>query len=82
MLQGLNGYIVVENDGKLLICKKEDEQKIITELIQLKPFQHTPGRRHDSFPDIKRTPLKYLDYGEFMKWVNEKIEEWVLPSLL
>ena len=28
VLQGLNGYIVVENDGKLLICKKEDEQKI------------------------------------------------------
>jgi mannose-1-phosphate guanylyltransferase len=28
VLQGLQGYIVVENDGILLICKKEDEQKI------------------------------------------------------
>jgi len=28
VLQGLEGYIVVESDGNLLICKKEDEQKI------------------------------------------------------
>ena len=28
VLQGLNGYIVVENEETLLVCKKEDEQKI------------------------------------------------------
>ncbi len=28
VMQGLQGYIVVENDGTLLICKKEDEQQI------------------------------------------------------
>lgn len=28
ILQGLSGYIVVESDGILLICKKEDEQQI------------------------------------------------------
>ena len=28
VLQGLNGYIVVENDDILLVCKKEDEQQI------------------------------------------------------
>jgi len=28
VLHGLNGYIVVESDNILLICKKEDEQKI------------------------------------------------------
>lgn len=28
ILQGLNGYIVVESDGILLVCKKEDEQQI------------------------------------------------------
>ncbi|MEE2700207.1 MAG: mannose-1-phosphate guanylyltransferase [Bacteroidota bacterium] len=28
VLQGLNGYIVVENDNTLLICRKEDEQQI------------------------------------------------------
>ncbi len=30
VLQGLEGYIVVESDGILLICKKEDEQQIKT----------------------------------------------------
>ncbi|MCF8235359.1 MAG: mannose-1-phosphate guanylyltransferase [Bacteroidales bacterium] len=28
VLQGLEGYIVVEDEGTLLICRKEDEQKI------------------------------------------------------
>ena len=28
VMQGMNGYIVVENEGTLLICKKENEQKI------------------------------------------------------
>ena len=28
VLQGINGYIVVEDDNTLLICRKEDEQKI------------------------------------------------------
>ncbi len=28
VLQGLEGYIVVESEGTLLVCKKEDEQKI------------------------------------------------------
>jgi len=28
VLQGLNDYIVVEDDETLLVCRKEDEQKI------------------------------------------------------
>ena len=28
VMQGLKGYIVIESNGSLLICKKEDEQKI------------------------------------------------------
>jgi len=28
VIQGLNDYIIVESDGILLVCKKEDEQKI------------------------------------------------------
>lgn len=28
VLQGLDGYIVVEEDGTLLVCRKEDEQQI------------------------------------------------------
>jgi mannose-1-phosphate guanylyltransferase len=28
VLQGLEDYIVVDSDGILLVCKKEDEQEI------------------------------------------------------
>jgi len=28
LLQGMDNYIVVESDGVLLICKKEEEQRI------------------------------------------------------
>ncbi len=28
LLQGLDGYIIVESDNILLVCRKEDEQKI------------------------------------------------------
>ena len=37
VLQGLNGFIVVENEGTILVCKKEDEQNIkqfVTDLKQ------------------------------------------------
>ena len=36
VLHGLNGYIVVENDGTLLVCKKEDEQKIKQFVLDVK----------------------------------------------
>jgi mannose-1-phosphate guanylyltransferase len=36
VLQGLSGYIVVDNDGTLLICKKEDEQEIKQFVADLK----------------------------------------------
>ena len=36
VLQGLNGYIVVESDGTLLVCKKEDEQQIKQFVVDMK----------------------------------------------
>lgn len=36
IIQGLDGYIVVETDDKLLICKKENEQEIRSYLAELK----------------------------------------------
>ena len=36
VMQGMNGYIVVENEGTLLICKKENEQKIKQFVTDLK----------------------------------------------
>ena len=36
ILHGLNGFIVVENKGDLLICKRDDEQEIKNIVAQLK----------------------------------------------
>ena len=36
VIQGLQGYIVVENEGTILVCKKEDEQKIKQFVADLK----------------------------------------------
>ena len=36
VMQGMNGYIVVENEGILLICKKENEQQIKQFVTDLK----------------------------------------------
>ena len=36
VMQGMNGYIVVENEGTLLICKKENEQQIKEFVADLK----------------------------------------------
>ena len=36
VMQGMNGYIVVENEGILLICKKENEQQIKQFVADLK----------------------------------------------
>jgi len=39
VIQGMNGYIVVENEGVLLICKKEDEQKIKQFVVDVKKIR-------------------------------------------
>lgn len=36
VLQGLDGYIVVEEDGALLVCRKDDEQQIRTFVNDIK----------------------------------------------
>ena len=56
----------------------KDEKEMVAEIVQLDPFNYVPGRHHDSFPGIKRSPLKYLDIVEFHKWLNKHIAE--LPN--
>ena len=36
VMQGMNGYIVAESDGNLLICKRENEQQIKTFIVDVK----------------------------------------------
>ena len=53
----------------------EDEKEIVKDILLLKPFQHTPGRMHESFPNIKRSPLRYLKVNEFYKWLDKHKKE-------
>jgi len=41
VLQGLQGYIVVESNGVLLVCKKEDEQQIKEFVLDIKKKGYT-----------------------------------------
>lgn len=53
----------------------EEEKEMILDLLKLKPFNHTAGRIHNSFPDIKRTPLRYLNMQEFSHWIEKHLKE-------
>lgn len=36
----------------------------------MKPFNHVPNRKYDSFPDIKADPLATVDHKELEKWLR------------
>ena len=57
----------------------KDEKDMVAEIVQLDPFNYVQGRHHDSFPGIRKSPLKYyLDIVEFRQWLNKHITE--LPN--
>lgn len=47
-----------------------DELGMITELIQLNPFEYSAGRFHACFPDIQRSPMKYLNINDYNNWIK------------
>ena len=53
----------------------KDEKEMIEDILKMKPFQHTPGRLHHSFHDIKRSPLRYLNIIEFHRWLEKHKSE-------
>ena len=56
----------------------KDEKDMVAEIVQLDLFNYVQGRHHDSFPGIRKSPLKYLDIVEFHQWLNKHITE--LPN--
>ena len=50
---------------------KKDEVSMIEELITLNPFEYHCNRQIESFPDIRRSPLLYLDFREFRNWIQK-----------
>ena len=53
----------------------KDEKEMVADLIQLDPFKNVAGRCHDSFPEIKRCPLRYLNIVEFHQWLDKHKRE-------
>lgn len=53
----------------------EDEKGMIDELLLLDPFEYEADRCHDSFPEIKRCPVKYLNIVEFHEWLDKHKKE-------
>ena len=52
-----------------------DEKEMVGDIIKLNPFQHIDGRYHENFPDIKRSPLRYLNIVDFHKWLEKHKKE-------
>ena len=56
-----------------------DEKAMIADLVQLDPFRIMPGRYHESFPEIKSCPLRYLNIVEFHQWLDK--HKWELSNI-
>ena len=53
----------------------QDEKEMIQDLINIQPFQHCQGRCHNSFPEIIRSPLRYLNIVEHHQWLERHKQE-------
>lgn len=53
----------------------KDEREMVHDILQLNPFHYMSARCHDSFPDIKRCPLRYLNIVEFHEWLGKHMRE-------
>lgn len=50
----------------------DDEVNMINEIMKLNPFNHVQGRKHKSFPNIKRSPILHLKITDFHKWIKNQ----------
>ena len=53
----------------------KDEKEMVKDLVELDPFRKVPERCHNSFPDIKRCLLRYLNIVEFHQWLDKHKRE-------
>ena len=53
----------------------KDEKEMVHDLLQLNPFHYPSARCHNSFPGIKRSPLRYLNIVEFHEWLDKHMRE-------
>ena len=51
----------------------EDEQIMLNDLRQVRPFKYQVGRAHDSFPKAERSVLAELHYSDLHSWMSRRI---------
>lgn len=59
-----------------------DEEKMLTDLHELKPFSTTTNRKYDSFSDIMADPLATLNLADFDKWLRKHKRNLLLDAPL
>jgi hypothetical protein len=59
---------------------KDDEQQIITDLMNLKPFSSIEGRKHDAFPDASSNTLAALDKDAFHEWLKRHQKNFLMHA--
>ena len=51
-------------------CTTDDVRDMLAVIHRGEPFKHLPGRKLNSFPDIKKTPLEKLDVSLLHSWLT------------
>ena len=54
----------------------------MTDLRELKPFNHDPNRKHDPFPDIVADPLATVNHVDLEKWLRRHQRNLMLDAPL
>lgn len=59
----------------------DDVRKMVSTLHGLKPFRYTPGRKHDAYPTISKSPLDQLNPVLLDKWLTRHKRRLAVSSL-
>ena len=51
----------------------EDEERIISDLRQLRPFMHRDGRCHQTFEHISSSVMSSFNSVAYNTWIKEKL---------
>ena len=65
-----NASLAVQSSGHTHRSSESDEEIVMADLRDLKPFELSPGRRHNSFPGINPDNLSSLQRDDFSKWLS------------
>ena len=59
---------------------KKDEEEMLADILTLDAFTHVPNRHHKSFTSIRSSPMRYLNVGDFHKWLDNHCAQMIPPD--